>query len=153
MYLSAKKYIPGWPHSKDDERKSFYTMLAASGLLLKDIAEDSPCGYIQVNIGYWRKANAIHNWFVQKVQNSKDECQTSYVSRDTLAALLSEVELVLLNKGEAGQRLPPASGFFFGSTEINEWYWDDMNRTRDMLQAILSNPRLDGWDFAYHASW
>ena len=28
-------------------------------------------------VGYWRKANAIHGWFVRNVQNGKDDCGTN----------------------------------------------------------------------------
>lgn len=30
---------------------------------------------INENIGYWRKANAIHQWFVDNVQDGEDDCQ------------------------------------------------------------------------------
>ena len=39
-------------------------------------------------VGYWRKANAIHHWFVDNVQEGVDECQTSYVSIKDLDKLL-----------------------------------------------------------------
>jgi len=31
-------------------------------------------------VGYWRKANHIHKWFVDNVQNGVDECLTYQVS-------------------------------------------------------------------------
>ena len=33
------------------------------------------------DVGYWRKANAIHNYFVQRCQNGVDECQMSLVKK------------------------------------------------------------------------
>ena len=38
---------------------------------------------ISYPVGYWRKANAIHNWFVQNVQDGRDECQKSWSPRKT----------------------------------------------------------------------
>lgn len=38
-------------------------------------------------VAYWRKANAIHAWFVRECQGGKDECQRSYVEREQLQAL------------------------------------------------------------------
>lgn len=40
-------------------------------------------------IGYWRKANAIHNWFVENVQNGVDDCGEYEVSKSDLKELLS----------------------------------------------------------------
>lgn len=52
-------------------------------------------------VGYWRKANAIHNWFVENVQNGIDECQDSHVSREKLAELLGLVNEVLADRNKA----------------------------------------------------
>lgn len=40
-------------------------------------------------VAYWRKANAIHAWFVDNVQDGIDECEESPVSREKLNELLS----------------------------------------------------------------
>jgi len=40
-------------------------------------------------VAYWRKANAIHGWFVNNVQNGIDDCQESIVTREQLNELLS----------------------------------------------------------------
>ena len=46
-------------------------------------------------VGYWRKANAIHAWFVDNVQDGVDDCGRYYVSRDKLKELLETVNKVL----------------------------------------------------------
>ena len=40
-------------------------------------------------VAYWRKANSIHAWFVDHVQNGVDKCQESPVTREQLNELLS----------------------------------------------------------------
>jgi hypothetical protein len=45
--------------------------------------------------GYWRKANAIHNWFVQNVQNGVDDCDIYLVTREQLEQLKEACEMVL----------------------------------------------------------
>lgn len=40
-------------------------------------------------VAYWRKANAIHKWFVDNVQDGIDECQESPVTREQLNELLA----------------------------------------------------------------
>ena len=89
--------------------------------------------YISEQVGYWRKANQIHNWFVQNVQGGEDNCRDHRVSREDLQNLLQTVNLVLNAKGTPEEssiieeNLPPTEGFFFGTTEINEWYWEGLS--------------------------
>jgi hypothetical protein len=47
--------------------------------------------------------------------------------------------------------LPPASGFFFGSLEIDEWYWQDIDTTIETIDTCLQMP--DEWSFKYQSSW
>ena len=44
-------------------------------------------GDLSINIMYWRKANAIHNWFVVNCQKGVDECQRTYIERSQLVEL------------------------------------------------------------------
>ena len=46
-------------------------------------------------VGYWRKANAIHNWFVTNVQNGVDDCGKYSVSKDMLESLRDTAQKVL----------------------------------------------------------
>lgn len=43
---------------------------------------------IEEAVGYWRKANAIHNWFVNNVQEGVDDCKEYWVSIEKLQELL-----------------------------------------------------------------
>lgn len=40
------------------------------------------------SVGYWRKANAIHKWFVENVQDGEDNCEEYDVSLEKLRDLL-----------------------------------------------------------------
>lgn len=46
-------------------------------------------------VGYWRKANAIHHWFVENVQNGTDDCERYEVSKEKLEELLETAKEVL----------------------------------------------------------
>lgn len=138
---------------------------------------------IKERVAYWRKANAIHNWFVENVQDGKDECQESYVSKEDMQKLLDAVNQVLnsitLEKGVlsngstyyngvetpnfitgevvvdsaiAEEVLPTQSGFFFGNTDYNEWYVEDLKYTKEVLESILSKEDDDA-EYYYNASW
>ena len=41
-------------------------------------------------MGYWRKANAVHNWFVDNVQDGNDGCKHYWVSKEDLQKLLDK---------------------------------------------------------------
>lgn len=118
---------------------------------------------IKESVGYWRKANQIHYWFVQNVQDGEDNCAYYHVSEGKLKELLEDVEKVLANKGTpqeayvVNEFLPSSDGFFFGSDyEADpDWYWMQMENTRGILTEILSEKRNpDIWvDYYYQSSW
>jgi hypothetical protein len=49
--------------------------------------------------------------------------------------------------------LPSRSGFFFGSTDYDQWYWYDIESTRDQLKALLARDDVESIEFVYRASW
>lgn len=137
--------------------------------------------YIIEEAGYWRKANAIHAWFVKNLQDGKDECQESYVSREDMKKLLNTVNKVLESielvpaKINAGYRfsggvkeeiledgetvkdfsvaqalLPVREGFFFGGKDYDQWYVNDLKRTKEILEKALED---EVGDYYYQASW
>jgi len=109
--------------------------------------------YITWEVMYWRKANAIHRWFVDNVQKGKDDCGSYSVDREQLKDLFETIKRVLDNHDLAEEELPTQSGFFFGGTEYDEWYWKDLERTYEKLNKLLKNKEIEDLDFEYHSSW
>lgn len=116
-------------------------------------------------VGYWRKANQIHNWFVQNVQDGEDDCMEHRVSREQFQSLLDDVNTVLNARDTPEEKsaiedlLPPKSGFFFGSNEIDDWYWQDVETTKHLIQSVITEMDEDeknseSWvDYYYQSSW
>lgn len=113
---------------------------------------------------YWRKFNAVHKWFVDNVQDGIDDCERYSVSEEQLKELLSIVSLILNIKSVddtegynlASELLPTQEGFFFGTTHINEDYWDYLEYTKEQLEGILSdenNLKHEDCFYTYRASW
>lgn len=140
MYLKAKRFL--W----SDERE-------AVGKLLESRFPGMTVSQIEFDAMYWRKANAIHAWFVKNVQDGVDECQNSAVGREQLQSLLDVVKKVLEKRKLAHSLLPAQSGFFFGSTEYDQWYFEDLEATKTAFEDLLTNPKWEGCEFEYHASW
>lgn len=123
---------------------------------LLDIAGIKPTvdGSVAVvaTVAYWRKANAIHQWFVDAVQDGKDDCQEYYVEVGQLEKLISLCEEILADHALASDLLPTQEGFFFGGTEYDEWYFKDLEDTIKMLREAIDN-RPQYADFYYQSSW
>jgi hypothetical protein len=60
-------------------------------------------------------------------------------------------KLALKEKDKAEALLPTQSGFFFGSTEFDEWYWQDVTSTIEIIDKCLKMD--DTWSFKYQSSW
>jgi len=143
MYLNAERYL--WSHEEGDKQIS-----ENIGQLI-GLPSDGKVKTITVEAGYWRKSNQIHNWFVANVQEGKDECQDSYVSRDQLKELREVCQKVLDNNKLAEQLLPTKEGFFFGGKDYDQWYFNDLEETIKIIDNALLMP--DQWDFNYRSSW
>lgn len=100
---------------------------------------------------YLRKANAIHHYIVEKHADGVDECQVIDLSRDDLKALHDVVKAVVNDRSLASELLPTTTGFFFGGTEYDEWYFNQLEQFDRELDAMMNR---DDWDYMkYRASW
>ena len=143
MYLTAKVYLSQYNEETKEISEKIASMMQTA-LVPKEVSFEA---------AYWRKANAIHKWFVDNVQNGEDECKEYYVSRKDLQALIDTCKAVLKDNTLADSLLPPQAGFFFGSTDIDEYYRKDLEDTVESLEKIMvyfDNPK---WDFYYQSSW
>lgn len=135
-------------------------------------------------VGYWRKANAIHKWFVENVQGGEDDCGQYEVSKEQLEELLDVCKEVLdkavmapgeivngrrltkdgwedilqdgmtvLNPEVCEELLPTQCGFFFGSTNYDEFYIDDIKETVSILTKVLKETNFDEYKIYYSSSW
>lgn len=110
----------------------------------------------------WRKANAIHKWFVDHVQDGKDDCGRYPVNVESLKDLRSACcnAMTSFDEGnieDAAMWMPSQSGFFFGSTDYDEWYREDLERTfkacNNLIKTLESPDRKDWLSVEYESSW
>jgi len=126
-----------------------------------EIPEGAVVKTIKIDGITWRKANAIHAWFVEEVQEGNDDCKSYWVPRETVQKLLDLIVTALASRKiddrgnithEAETVLPTQGGFFFGSTDYDEYYWEDLESTEKELKELL-NKTPEDWDFEYGSSW
>lgn len=147
MYLSGKQYIHDWAHHHEDQ---VIPETTKAQQVAKIMGITLPVSYVEYHIGDWRKANQIHRWFVNHVQDGVDNCESYYVSPDALRELRAKAQEVLDSPSSARDILPTESGFFFGSTEFDEWYFEDLHLTIEIIDRALS---VEGLEYYYRSSW
>jgi hypothetical protein len=139
MYLNAKRFL--WHNEDAISEKVAEALPELEGKRVKEIIAEAM---------YWRKSNQIHKWFVDNVQGGEDDCGNYFVSREQLEELKQLILEVLDTKNTS--KLPPQAGFFFGSDQVDQYYWEDLRNTAAELDKVLEEfPQ--GWDFEYHSSW
>ena len=132
---------------------------------------------------YWRKSNQIHKYFCDYGEEIEEQREyiISKKNIEDLLSLCKEIkEKVILKEGkiQIGQRLtengwepilgdgkyisnpeiceellPTTSGFFFGSTDYDEYYLNDIEYTKNKIELILKTLDFDKYDLVYLASW
>lgn len=152
MYLSGKRYISKYFNEGDEAvagsiQQQFPELQKMTGRF----GDTSPVKEVRIEAGYWRKANAIHDWFVKNCQDGTDDCGDYHVGREQLKELRDLCQQVLEDHSLAAELLPTTSGFFFGSTDYDEYYFQDLTSTVEIIDECLGLP--EAWDFEYHSSW
>ena len=150
MYLTKKTSIYAqYEHSKITGEVSILKENEPINIKLNRIKS------ITESVGYWRKANHIHNWFVKNVQNCIDECEETEVTLEQLQELLNICKKVKENNELAQKLLPTRAGFFFGSTEYNKDYFRSIDETIKILESIFDELDEKNYyvEFYYCSSW
>ena len=126
----------------------------------------SSYGLIACDVAYWRKANHIHEWFVNKVQNGVDDCQYhKEVTRKILVELLDACNKILdscdvvngknilTDTSVAEKLLPTVSGLFFGNTKYDECYIASIEDTVDQIITVLETTNFETEMIYYLGDW
>lgn len=128
--------------------------------------KDKKIQKITFSVMYWRKANAIHKWFVDNVQDGNDDCSRYWVSKEKLEQLLEickKVEQAYENENlskeekeeQISSLLPTQEGFFFGTYAYDSYYIQDVKDTIEALEKEINSPDYTNNEFSYYyqSSW
>ena len=101
---------------------------------------------------YLRKCNQIHNWFCNHGYDDSEEYHgPATFTRKQIKKLIATINKVLLDNSLALELLPPVAGFFFGSTSIDDCYFEQLKDTKEKLKDMIK--QYDQTEFYYRASW
>jgi len=143
MYLEKRHYVKNYDYMKPKDRHAI-TVARGDGSDA-GIKAERICSVAE-QVAYWRKANAVHQWFVTNVQKGKDDCGHYYVTIEQLQKLKADCDKVLANvktkkaKVNAGWRL---------TAEGKEELLQDGERVIDTQIAETVMPTQGGFFFGH----
>jgi hypothetical protein len=103
-----------------------------------------------ISDAYFRKVNFIYEFFRNDMKNER-----CIVDKTRIKQLIDVCENVLKHKGDkdyAKEHLPTTSGFLFGSTNYDEWYWNDVKdciKQMNKLYRGLTDEDFVIWEFSW----
>jgi hypothetical protein len=156
MYLNRKHYYGG--EFRKEKWSKGHTLKLGGEFARKRKLNINSVDSISQSVAYWRKANQIHNWFVSECADGVDNCQPIRVHIDQLQELADTIEKVLKKEEKPEDVLPNAEGFFFGNTEYDKYYYEDLTGTLEILKEIFAyekelNEQEISSTYIYQASW
>ena len=93
---------------------------------------------VRLPIACWRKANQIRHFIVENYGKGVDDCKSIYLTDGQLGQILDVIKEVGNDPVKAEKLLPPIEGFYFGTQEIDRYYWQDLAYTKDVLEKTLA---------------
>ena len=92
--------------------------------------------YGMEDIGYFRKVNFLVSFF-----GYEENCEDKEITIEEVTDLLERCREILKHnsKAKAQALLPTQSGFFFGSTDYDKWYFGDVKEVRDWCKGIIAS--------------
>ena len=160
MYFFAKKTtyksFSKWDNSDRVDETNYPEDLKTFSDYIYDRNFKSVQTETRYQIGYFRKFNALHSYIVKTFANGIDNCQDIYLYKEDVEQIKKVLDDVLnahQRVEKAKEPLPTQSGFFFGGTDYDEYYFEDVKDAADLMQSFLCNFDFDTYELVYRASW
>ena len=85
-------------------------------------------------VAYFRKVNFLIPFF-----GYEENCSNIEIDKYQVEDLIEACKEVLANHDKASFLLPTQAGFFFGSTDYDDWYFDDVESVKTTFESILED--------------
>lgn len=106
------------------------------------------------DVGYFRKFNALHGYIsATATPYGIENCQDVYLSAEYIEETLEMLKDLKAHPEKVAEVLPPTDGFFFGSQEVDEYYWQNVDDAIETFQRILDTVDFTKVDVIYYAWW
>lgn len=111
--------------------------------------------YHDEELAYFRKVNCLVAFFENQYGFDRNDLDM-VITKEMVEDLINRCDKVLLNHELAPDRMPNIGGFFFGSTEYNEFYFENLEYIiRSMETWVLPkfDELKDDEDIVFYTSW
>lgn len=165
MWLKRSNYVRNWEHDKFSHTVTVEFQKKGEKKKTKrpDINVKNVCAVVE-EVMYWRKFNALHNYIVENFADGVDKCQRIDLEIGDIMKIRDVLKEVNEDHSKAEELLPTASGFFFGNTDYNDWYFNDVEKTLKVLNELIEEREVKekfakendvylSTDYYYQASW
>lgn len=102
---------------------------------------------VKHEVCYWRKFNALHKYFNEHFnEQDNDNCVDMYMGIEDIKELLELVKKIRgavkmdgdnIANPEVCEELPTEEGFFFGSTDYDKYYVEQLDSTIKQLSKVI----------------
>lgn len=99
-------------------------------------------------VAYFRKVNFLIPFF-----GYEENCSNIEIDKYQVEDLIEACKEVLANHDKASFLLPTQAGFFFGSTDYDDWYFDDVQNVKEKFEEILADFDRDEDILLMHCWW
>ena len=99
-------------------------------------------------VAYFRKVNFLIPFF-----GYEENCSNIEIDKYQVEDLIEACKEVLANHDKASFFLPTQAGFFFGSTDYDDWYFDDVQNVKEKFEEILADFDRDEDILLMHCWW
>ena len=83
---------------------------------------------------YFRKVNFIYRYFGEKLVD-----ESCIVTKAEIEDIIERCKKVLADHSLAKELLPTCDGFFFGSTDYDNWYFKDVEDCQKQMEKLLED--------------
>lgn len=105
-------------------------------------------------VGYFRKVNFLVKYFSDLGFDVENQTPF-YITKEQVLELRDRCQLVLEDHSLAEKLLPTMSGFFFGGTDYDEYYFEDVRQVLHYCESTLLPmfDELDDRESIYFSTW
>lgn len=110
-------------------------------------------------VAYWRKQNMLHHFLLEQTGADPNmNCTYVEVPYEVLYEFIGRANDILKVRGHnreylANKLLPTQSGFFFGGTDYDKWYYESLKNIRADFRKIIQTTNFTNQTLYYSCWW
>lgn len=116
--------------------------------VIKELEEEKENTNPWNEVAYFRKVNFLIPFF-----GYEENCSNIEIDKYQVEDLIEACKEVLANHDKASFLLPTQAGLFFGSTDYDDWYFDDVQNVKEKFEEILADFNRDEDILIMHCWW